>query len=67
MVIPTNRGIARAGFTLSWAAGTLGFSQYFPANTGKDQIKSYMSAGPLALCHMLNLFWLLHYVYKKVR
>ena len=30
-VTPTNHIIARAGFTLSWNPGTLGFSQYFPA------------------------------------
>ena len=28
---PTNHVIARAGLTLSWAASTLGFLQYFPA------------------------------------
>ena len=42
MVTPTNHVIARAGFTLSWAHDTL------------DQKKSYMSAGPLALSHLLN-------------
>ena len=31
IVTPTNYVIARTGFTLSWAPGTLGFSQYFPA------------------------------------
>ena len=30
------------------------FRNIFLPNTGKDQKKSYMSAGPLALCHMLN-------------
>ena len=29
--MPTNHGIARAGFTLSWALGTSRFSQYFSA------------------------------------
>ena len=54
VVTPANHVIARAGFTLSWAPGTLGFLLYFPANTGDDQKKSYVSAGPLTLCHMLN-------------
>ena len=31
IVTPTNHDFARGGFTLSWAPGTLGFSQYFPA------------------------------------
>ena len=30
-VTPTNHVIARAGFKLSWAAGTLRFLEYFPA------------------------------------
>ena len=55
IVTPTNRVIVRAGFTLSWATGTLEYSQYFPAyNADQDQKKSYLSVGPLALCHMLN-------------
>ena len=54
MVTPTNHVLAQAGFTLCWAHGTLGFLLYFPPNTGEDQKKFYMSAGPLALCHMLN-------------
>ena len=29
--LPTNHVIVRAGFTLSWAPGTLEFSQYFSA------------------------------------
>ena len=39
IITPTNHVIARAEFTLSWAPGTLRFSQYFPANTGEDQQK----------------------------
>ena len=31
IVTPTNHAIARAGFTLGWAPGTLGFLQYFSA------------------------------------
>ena len=30
------------------------FCNIFLSNTGENQEKSYMSAGPLALCHMLN-------------
>ena len=67
MVMPTNHVIARGGFTLCWAPGASGFSQYFPPKTGEDQKKSFMSAGPLALRHMLNPLWLLHYVQKKVK
>ena len=40
IVAPTSRAIASAGFTLSWATGTLGFSLYFPAKyTGENQKK----------------------------
>ena len=45
IVTPTNHVIARAGFTLSWAPGTLGFSQYFLPNTGKDQKKVLSERG----------------------
>ena len=31
IVKPINHVFAQAGFTLSWAPGTLGFLQYFPA------------------------------------
>ena len=31
------------------------FRNIFLPNTGEDQKKSYLSAEPLALCHMLNL------------
>ena len=51
---PTNHVIARAGFTLSWTPGTTGFLQYFPVKCSRRPTKSDMSAGPLALCHMLN-------------
>ena len=54
MVTPTNHVIARAGFTLSWDPGTWDFCNIFLPNTDEDQKKSYMSAEPLALCHMLN-------------
>ena len=30
------------------------FRNIFLPNTGKDQKQSYISAGPLAQCHMLN-------------
>ena len=30
IVTPSNHVIARAGFSLSWVPGTLGFLQYFP-------------------------------------
>ena len=44
------------------------FRNIFLPNTGEDQEKSHhLSAGPLALCHMLNPSWLLHFVHKKVR
>ena len=33
-----------------------GFCNIFLPNKGEDQKKSYLSAGPLALYHMLNLF-----------
>ena len=52
--MPTNHVIARVGFTLSWAPGTLRFLQYFRAKTDEDQTKSCLSAGPLALCSVLN-------------
>ena len=52
--MPTNHVIARVGFTMSWAPGTLRFLQYFRANTGEGQKKSLLSAGPLALCYVLN-------------
>ena len=52
--MPTNHVIARVGFTLSWDPGTLRFCNIFVPNTGEDQKKSYLSAGPLALCHVLN-------------
>ena len=54
IVTPTNNVIVRAGFTSSWASGTLEFCNIFLPNTGEDQKKSYLSAEPLALCHMLN-------------
>ena len=54
MVTPTNHVIARTRFRLCWAPGTLGFCNNFLPNTGEDQNKFYMSAGPLALYHMLN-------------
>ena len=55
MVTPTNHVIAQAGFTLSldpWHFGD--FSNIFLPNIDEDQKKSYMSAGPMALCHLLN-------------
>ena len=54
MVTATNHVIAQAGFILSWARGTLGLLQYFLPNAVEDQKKSYMSLGPLTLCHLLN-------------
>ena len=55
MVTSANHVIARAGFTLCWAPGTLGFSLHiFLPNTSEDQKTSYVSAGPLAQRHMLN-------------
>ena len=54
MVTPTNHVIARAGFTLSWALALWDFRNIFLPNAGEDQKKSYMSPGPMALCHMLN-------------
>ena len=54
MVTPANHVIARAGFTLRWAPGTLGFCSIFLANTSEEQKNSYVSAGPLAQCHVLN-------------
>ena len=50
--MPTNDVIAQAEFRLSWASGTLRFSQYFLTNTAEDQKKSYLSEGPLALSHI---------------
>ena len=35
--MPTNHVIARVGFTLSWAPGTLNFCDIFAPNTGEDQ------------------------------
>ena len=55
MVTPADHVIARAGFTLCWAPGTLGFCNIFLPNTSEDQKISYVSAGPLAQCHTLNL------------
>ena len=49
-----NHVISRAGFTLCWGPGTLRFLQYFPSTYKLRPKKSYLSAGPLALCHMLN-------------
>ena len=37
--MPANHVIAQAGFTLSWAPGTLGFTKFFLPNTGEDQKK----------------------------
>ena len=54
MVTPANQVIARAGFTFCWAPGTLGFCNIFLANTSKEQKNSYVSARPLAQCHVLN-------------
>ena len=42
------------------------FCSIFLPNPGEDQQKSYMSAGSLALCHMLNPSLLQHYIRKKV-
>ena len=54
MLTPANHVIARAGFTLFWAPGTLGFCNIFLPNTREDQKNSYVRAGPLAQCHVLN-------------
>ena len=42
IVTPTNRVIARAGFTLSWANGTLGYLQYFRAKC-RSKPKKFLS------------------------
>ena len=50
MVTSTSHVIARAGFTLRGALGTLEISNIFLSNIGKDQKKSHhASAGPLAV------------------
>ena len=67
MVTPANRVIARAGFKLCWAPGTLGFLQYFLPNTSKDEKNSYVSAGLLAQCHMLNPSLVIALNLQKVR
>ena len=53
-VTPTNHVIAGAGFTLSWTLAFWDFCNIFLPNIGEDQKKSYMSAGSLALGHLLN-------------
>ena len=55
--MPTNHVIIRAGFTLSWFLAFWYFRNIFLPNrhTGEDQKKSYLSAVPLALSHVLNL------------
>ena len=48
-----------------WYFGNI--CKIFVPNIGEDQKKSYhLNVGPLALCHEVNLFWLLHYVHKKI-
>ena len=54
IVTPTNYVIARTGFALSWTLALWDFRNIFLPNTGEDQKKSYLSAGPPALCHLLN-------------
>ena len=54
MVTRANHFIARAGFTLCWVPGTLGFCDIFLANTSEEQKNSYVKAGPLTQCHVLN-------------
>ena len=62
MVTPTNHVITRG----PWHIGE--FHNIFLPNIGEDQNKSnHLSAGPLALCHIVKWPWLLHYVNKKVR
>ena len=66
MVIPTYQHvIARAGFTLRGAPGTLGiFATSFCQILVKSKEMSYpLSAGNRALCHLLNPA--VHYVHKK--
>ena len=53
-----NRVIARAGFALLGSLSLWKFSQYWSvksvSNIGEDQKKSHhLSAGPLALCHIM--------------
>ena len=51
----TNRVIARTGFVLRGAPGTIKILQKLPKYQLKPKNKSYhLRAGPLALCHMVN-------------
>ena len=60
MVTPTSHHIARAGFKLHGASGVgplahWDFRNIFLPNTGMTKKISYdLSAGLLALCHLLN-------------
>ena len=54
MVTPTNNVIARAGLDCVGPLALWDIRNIFLPNTGEDQKKFYMIAGPLALCHMLN-------------
>ena len=60
MLTPSNHDIAQAGFRLRGAFGAeplafWDFRNIFLPNIDEDHKKSYhLSAGPLAMCHLLN-------------
>ena len=68
MVTPTSYVIAWVELHCAGPLALEKFCNIFLPNIGENQKKSYyLSAGPLALCHLVNVALLLHYVQKKVR
>ena len=61
--MPTNYVIARAGFTLSWAPGTLGFSQYFSVKYRRPKKVLYERGAPGTVVQVLTLLCVILYYY----